>query len=136
MPSPYDDDDRYRDAVDEGGLLRDGKAIRVSMMMADAARAPKVELHDGYGRSVGSRPGFVVSDASQAVRDRAYRESVVALTSAWQGDAAPSGDAAPMSAAADAARTDLAALNARLDDARRAARDAYIHELTNAWRSA
>jgi hypothetical protein len=63
MPSPYDDDDRYRDAVDERGLLRDGKAIRVGLMTADAARAPKVELHDGYGGPVGGKPGFIVSDA-------------------------------------------------------------------------
>jgi hypothetical protein len=56
MPSAYDDDDdRYHDAVDERGLLRDGKAIRVGLMMADAARAPNVHLHDGYGGPVGGK---------------------------------------------------------------------------------
>jgi hypothetical protein len=86
MPRPRDDDDRFIDAVDEHGVVRDGKAIRVSMLMADAVRAPTAQLHDGYGGPVGGKPGFVVSDTGQAIRNRAYRQSIIELTRLTRGD--------------------------------------------------
>jgi hypothetical protein len=93
MPRPNDDDDeRYIDAVDERGLLRDGKAIRVGLMMADAARRSHPFLHDGYGGPIGGKPGYILSDAGQAIRDEAYRQSVVELGNAWR---QPAGNAAP-----------------------------------------
>jgi hypothetical protein len=90
-------------------------------------------LHDGYGGRIGGKPGFIVSDTGQATRDEAYRRSVVELSNAWRGDAAPRAEAVPRRAA-NAARTDLATLNERLNDARRSAYQAYVDELTSAWR--
>jgi hypothetical protein len=132
MPSPYDDDDRYRDAVDERGLLRDGKAIRVGLMMADAARASNVHLHDGYGGPVGGKPGFVVCDAGQATRDEAYRQMCDELRNAWR---QPTGNAAP---SATVTRSDTAPRHPISAADAQAIRDAAYREmcdeLTNAWR--
>jgi hypothetical protein len=123
-------------ARDNARVLRGGKTIRVSLMMADAARGKATQrLHDGYGGLVGGKPGFIVSDASQVIRNEAYCQSVFDLNNAWRStrDGAPSTDPGPMSAA-DAVRTDMATLMARLNDARRTAYDAYVDELSNAWR--
>jgi hypothetical protein len=146
MPSvENDDDDNFETIIGHDGkpaqILRNGGRVRVKMMASDAARfrpavADAQALHDGHGRPVGFKPGFVVSNASQAIRDRAYRESIVDLTTAWQrpsADAAPGAEPAPISAA-EAVRTDLTTLMARLNDARRSAYESYVHELTNAWR--
>jgi hypothetical protein len=146
MPSVDDDDDEnFETIIGHDGkptqILRNGGRIRVKMTASDAARLQRAvadahALHDGHGRPVGFKPGFVVSNASQTIRDRAYRESVLELTTAWQrptGDVAPGAEPAPISAA-DAVRTDLTTLMARLNDARRSAYESYVHELTNAWR--
>jgi hypothetical protein len=135
----YDDDENFETIIGHDGkparVLRDGGHFRVSLMMADAARHGTPLVHDGYGGPIGGRPGFIVSDASRAIRDEAYRQSVVELSDAWRStrDTAPSTETAPMSAT-DAVRIDLTTLMARLSDARRSAYDAYVDELTNAWR--
>jgi hypothetical protein len=137
-----DDDENFETIIGHNGkpvrILRDGSRITVSMMMADAARRESSSLlHDGYGGPVGGKPGFIVSDASRAIRDEVYRQSVIELNNAWRSTRgiAPPAEAAPMSAA-DAVRTDLTTLTMRLNDARRSAYDAYREELTNAWRRA
>jgi hypothetical protein len=140
MPIPNDDDANFETVIGHDGrpvrILRDGAHIMVGLMMADAARRGSGMLHDGYGGPVGRKPGFIISDASQATRDEAYRLSVRELTTAWQGatgDAARSAEVEPISAA-DAVSTDLKTLMARLDDARRSAYGTYCRELQDAWR--
>jgi hypothetical protein len=44
---------------------------------------------------VGSRPGFIISDASQATRDQAYRQMCDELRNAWR---QPTRDTAPTAA--------------------------------------
>jgi hypothetical protein len=129
MPRPNDDDERYIDAVDERGVLRDGKAIRVGLMMADAARRGTPLVHDGYGGPIGGKPGFIVSDAGQATRDQAYRQMCDELRNAWRqpaGNAAPRSDTAP--------RHPISAADAQA--IRDAAYREMCHELSNAWRRA
>jgi hypothetical protein len=133
------------DALNPDGTLRDGGRLRVPLMFRDSNReiarrrsTPTLRFADGRTDvPVGSRPGFVIdAGGGQEIRDRAYRESVEALQTAWRGeatDATPRPLDAPMSAA-DAVRTDLPTLIARLNDARRSAYETYVQELTNAWR--
>jgi hypothetical protein len=119
------------DAFDESGCLKDGYTLRVPMQFRDSDRgisdAPRLRFADGRTDvPVGSRPGFIVDTGDgERIRHEAYRQSVVELSNAWRSirDTAPSTEAAPMSAA-DAVRTDLTTLTARLSDARRSAYDA------------
>jgi hypothetical protein len=134
------------DALNPDGTLREGGTLRVPLMFRDSNREiagqrarPALRFADGRtDMPIGSRPGFVTdAGVGQEIRDRAYRDSVEALRTAWRAgavDATPIPSAAPMSAA-DAARTDMRTLMARLDDARRSAYEAHVHELTNAWRT-
>jgi len=83
------------EAIDEDGILRDGFAVRVSLMDAmtplqRAVAQNAARLHDGAGNTPGHRPGFVMSDdaamrdAREEARDAYERE----LTNAWRaGDA-------------------------------------------------
>jgi hypothetical protein len=132
------------DALNPDGTLRDGGRLRVPLMFRDSNRGqrwtPTLRFADGRTDApVGSRPGFVIdAGGGQEIRDRAYRESVEALQNAWRGAAADATSRpldGPMPAA-DAVRTDLSTLMTGLNDARRSAYDAYVHELTNAWRRA
>jgi uncharacterized membrane protein len=135
----YDDDDEFETVIGPDGkparVLRDGKTIRVPLLMADAARRNTPFLHDGYGGPVGGKPGFIVSDADQAIRDEAYRQFVAELRDAWRPtrDVTRSTEVATISAA-DALCTNITTLIARLNDARRSAYGAYVDELSNAWR--
>jgi hypothetical protein len=69
----YRDED---DAFDERGLLKHGHTARIRMTMRDAMRErDRPRVHDGFGRPVGNRPGFLI-DASRTARDArelAYR---------------------------------------------------------------
>jgi hypothetical protein len=128
------------DALDENGFLRDGHRMRVPMQFRDSARQSMPTLRFADGRTdvpVGSRPGYVIdTGGGQEIRDRAYRQSIEALRNAWRGnvgDTTPSPSAAPMSAA-DAARTDMGTLMARLEDARHTAYAAYCRELQDGSR--
>jgi hypothetical protein len=101
--------------------------------------APYAPVRFADGRTdmpVGSRPGFVIdANGGQEVRDQAYRQSVEDLRNAWRGaaDTTPSPLGAPMSVA-DAVRTDMKTLMARLEDARHTAYFEYCRELKEAWR--
>jgi hypothetical protein len=133
------------DALNPDGTVRDGGRVRVPMMFRDsnreiASQRPQVMLRFADGRTdipLGSRPGFVIdAGGGQEIRDRAYRESVEELRTAWRGaaaDAAPSLPDAPMPAR-DAGGADLPTLTARLNDVRRSAYEAFCRELQDAWR--
>jgi hypothetical protein len=128
------------DALDENGVLRDGHRMRVPMQFRDSARSTTPTLRFADGRTdipIGNRPGFVIDvGGGQEIRDRAYRESVEELRTAWRGstaDAAPSLPDAPLPAR-DGGGADLPTLTARLNDARRSAYEAFCRELRDAWR--
>jgi hypothetical protein len=135
-----DDDDLNPD-----GTVRDGGRVRVPLMLRDSNReiawqraTPTLRFADGRTDiAIGSRPGYVIdAGGGQEIRDRAYRESVEALRTAWRGgttDAAPTLPDAVMSAA-DAARTDMKILMAQLEDARHRAYAAFCREMQDAWR--
>jgi hypothetical protein len=92
-----DDDDRYKDAIDENGIVRDGKAIRVSLM--DSARAhgwATPDARSGGPFVVDSRPGgpyvldhrrapsaVAVADVKQALAD-AYADYDARDANAWK----------------------------------------------------
>jgi hypothetical protein len=136
MPIPNDYDANFETVIGPDGkpvrILRDGGRITVGLMMADAARRGSAMLHDGYGGPVGGKPGFVVSDASQATRDQAYRQMCDELRNAWR---QPAGNAAP---SATVTRSDTAPRHPISAADAQAIRDAAYREmcdeLTNAWR--
>ena len=102
------------------------------MVGFSVARRGSAMLHDGYGGPVGGKPGFVVSDASQATRDQAYRQMCDELRNAWR---QPAGNAAP---GATVTRSDTAPRHPISAADAQAIRDAAYREmcdeLTNAWR--
>jgi hypothetical protein len=126
-------------AFDDRGCLKDGYTLRVPMQFRDSnrgiAEAPRLRFADGRTDvPVGSRPGSIVSDASQATREQAYRQMCDELRNAWRQHA---GNAAP---GATVTRSDTAPRHPiSLADAQ-AIRDAayreMCHELANAWRRA
>jgi hypothetical protein len=79
MPRTIDEDDpRYQDAVDENGIIRDGKAIRVSFFDAARARgwAPPDTRLDGSPFVVDSRPGaWAPLDQRRALTDAELRDA-------------------------------------------------------------
>lgn len=125
------------DAFDASGCMKDGYTLRVPMQFRDSNRgiadAPMLRFADGRTDvPVGSRPGFIVSDAGQATRDHAYRQMCDELRNAWW---QPAGNAAP---AATVTRSDAAPRHPTSAADAQAIRDAaYLEmcdELTNAWR--
>jgi hypothetical protein len=122
------------DAFDDTGCLKEGYTLRVPMQFRDSNRgladAPRLRFADGRTDvPVGSRPGFIVSDAGQTTRDQAYRQMCDELRNAWRqpaGNAAPRTDTAP--------RHPISAADAQA--IRDAAYREMCHELTNAWRRA
>jgi len=113
MATLYDDDDPF----DANGMLKDGRRVRISMQMRDAAlrdqrRGRRVKydpagrlvsweeeelddgmtLHDGRGNPCGHRPGYLVTNdaAARSAKARAYRDYESDLTNAWRN---PTGDA-------------------------------------------
>lgn len=139
----YDDDANFETIIGHDGkpkrVLRDGGRMTVGLMMADAARrGTTLRFADGRTDApIGSRPGFI-TDGNRTASDDAYRQMCDELQNAWRQPAAAASRSqatAPMSTA-DATRTDLTTLMARLNDARGSAYDAYVDELTNAWRRA
>jgi hypothetical protein len=72
MPK-YFDDDKYEDAFDERGLLKDGKAYRVPLYMRDSATKPLI----------GDARFQPMADAAQALAD-AYRAYDEADANAWR----------------------------------------------------
>jgi hypothetical protein len=91
-----DHDDDAFELIDGKRVLRDGKSMRVSLFDASVSRqqrdvargAADVRLHDGNGRPVGRRPGFVINDdvlaGTREARDAAYREADESARSAFK----------------------------------------------------
>ena len=107
------------DDFDENGILKDGRSLRVPMMMMDGS----ARFHDGRGAPVGHRPGFVMT-TDAAVRDAkmaAYDEYESEISSAWK-QAAP----ARRPAQEDALPT--------ADERQRVYAD-YDRAVTDAWRA-
>jgi hypothetical protein len=79
---------------DESHILSDGERVRVPLMMKDSWQRDmherfqrRTQLHDGRGNSVGHRPGFVVSDASNHTeRVQAYADCERDLVAAYKTD--------------------------------------------------
>lgn len=67
----YVDED---EAIDEHGTLRDGYGVRTSLM-----------LRDSRGNMPGHRPGWIMSDADDDERQRAYDSYQRDVTNAWRG---------------------------------------------------
>jgi hypothetical protein len=134
------------DALDDNGVLKDGYKLRVPMQFRDSNRgiadAPRLRFADGRTDvPVGSRPGFIVDAGDgERIRYEAYLASVRELNDAWkQTDLRPAGTYPHSAAAKGAACTiDTAPLHpisaADAQAIRDAAYEAYVEELTNAWR--
>ena len=79
------------DDFDENGLLRDGRTLRVGMLMRDSlspvqlAIADSHTLHDGLGNAAGNKPGYVfAADASaRATLRDAYDQYDQDAANAW-----------------------------------------------------
>jgi hypothetical protein len=122
------------DALDGNGLLRDVCRMRVPMEFRDsAARAASTQtLRFADGRTdapIGSRPGFITTADSEAVRRAAYEQSRRDLCDAWRTPTVPpvGSDAAPPDPRHPISLADAQAI-------RDAAYRQMCDELTNAWR--
>jgi hypothetical protein len=113
------------DDFDENGVLKDGRSIRVPMMMMDAVQRGVAQLHDGRGGPVGHRPGFAVTTDATALdaKEEAYADYHADLVSAWKRDSPPAGHDPP-SAKQDALPA---------PDGRRDPYDEYDCTITDAW---
>src|SRR5262245_43344542 len=67
---------------DDDDVVRDGKFVRVPMMIMDG-RTVAVDCGPGGP----NRPGFRYSREGQAVRDKAYDEMVKRTENAWKSEA-------------------------------------------------
>jgi hypothetical protein len=159
MATRYYDDD----ALDERGIVKDGRSVRVPMMFMDSVQRDIVHsarITDGGNDPLAlHRPGYRVVDGAARGADprmKAYDEYCTRLQDAWKTDAPPAG-AYPLSAGEGSACTfdgapgvlvregdwlvckPAASKPSRSDsatkDARAEAYDAYCAELTNAWRA-
>ena len=112
------------DALDENGVVKDGRSIRVPLMMRDG----------GAGR-----PGSTFDYAAAArVKEQAYQDAKREMSDAWRtppvAQPAPAG-AAPVEV--EAARPAIPVTDAdfaRLRQIRDEAYRAMVAELANAWR--
>ena len=99
----YDDDDDD-DAFDENGLLKDGRRMRVSMMMRDSTSdVQRAVAEDAVARRFGLRhalelhqpgPRYCTDAAGQRRARQAYQEMCDDLQNAWR-NATAAGCAAP-----------------------------------------
>jgi hypothetical protein len=98
-----DDSDRFRNARDRNGVLRDGKSMRVPMHLRDHSTVRKkfidarqywdsqreslVVVDSDSTNTSGNRPGFRLSDApiNGSARAAAYRAHENYLRDAWKG---------------------------------------------------
>jgi hypothetical protein len=122
------------DALDGNGLLRDGHRMRVPMEFRDSARRTTPTLRFADGRTdapIGSRPGFITTTDSEAVRRAAYEQSRRDLCDAWRTPTVPLLDS---DAASRDPRQPISMADAQ--EIRDAAYREMCHELTNAWRRA
>jgi hypothetical protein len=80
------------DAFDENGLLKDGRTVRVRMSLKDAmALRDRPRVTDAFGRSPGSRPGFLISDHGREAKAQAYLDYERELASRWRDQNYPNG---------------------------------------------
>jgi hypothetical protein len=115
MQRQFDDDD---DALDERGILKPGRSIRVRMVAMDSAAIATDGIPFDH-----HRPGYrFVGDRS--AQDAAYNEMVRREQSAWK------------TAAQVAADTERAAEPPLSEDPREDAYLKYKNWLANAWRGA
>jgi hypothetical protein len=81
---------KYNDAYDDDGILKDGRTVRVSMQMRDATMMHRANsVTDGTGDSLGlHRPGYrVIGDTvARDAKANALRDYEKRLTSAWRDD--------------------------------------------------
>jgi hypothetical protein len=120
-----DDDDDY-EAFDDGGVLKDGRSIRVPISFMDAyhrAQLKDVAVHDGLGNPAGHRPGFVYETTGARPADDARNAYVKWLGEAW---CQPTRDAASHAGTTVVARPTASSK----EDAYRE----YCEYLSNAWR--
>ena len=104
---PHENHDDYEDFFDERGLLRDGKSVRVSLMMRDGMSSLQRSIaEDAAARRFGLRhaldlhqpgPRFCTDAVANDAREQAYLDMVEDMQNAWR---TPS--AAPRAAARDA----------------------------------
>jgi hypothetical protein len=125
----HDDDEPF----DERGILKDGRSVRLPMMLRDSnisQHSLAMQLHDGRGGTVGHRPGYVfstdafLSDAKQRAYAAYEREQAEAYKHAqgWRGRLDASGE---LPGTQD---------GQSICDAREAAYRLADEELCNAWR--
>ena len=140
MPKRYDDDDG--DAFDERGLLKDGRRVRVPLMMRDGmSPLQRSVAEDAAARRFGLRnaldlhqpgPRFCTDAVANDAREQAYQEMCDELVNAWRTPSAPL--PAPGAAARDAepARPVYDAAEGRR--IKQAAYDAMVAEMCSAWK--
>jgi len=93
----YDNPDRFRDALDNRGILKDGKAVRVPTFLRDGINpsltsqvaSSRPHLTDANGSSdkfAFSRPGFrIMHDvAAHDACEAAYQQYQDELVNAWK----------------------------------------------------
>jgi hypothetical protein len=119
MINATDDDDPF----DANGLLKDGRAVRISMAMRDAALADRrkvITRRDPKGREEGTWEEEDEDDIHDAMRDSARRGA---------GFLHDGRGGVPGHRPGFLLRADIS------NDQRRRADDAYRHDLENAWRN-
>jgi hypothetical protein len=138
----YDDEDDGDSAFDENGLLKDGRRIRVSMMMRDSGSdVQRAVAEDAVARRFGLRhafelhqpgPRYCTDAAANDLREQAYQEMCDSMSNAWRTPSAPL--ASPAAGARDATPSrptyDAA-------EGRRIKAEAYqqmVDEMTSAWK--
>ena len=95
----YDDDDDDDDAFDENGLLKDGRRMRVSMMMRDGTSdVQRAVAEDALARRFGLRdaadlyapgPRYCTDQAALDAKAEAYRQMVEDLQNAYKTSSEP-----------------------------------------------
>jgi hypothetical protein len=138
------------DVLDERGLLRDGKRIRIPLTLMDGLSRSVAEhftdtrttVVDGLGRPAGNRPGAVylrtnphttdhaVAVTQRVMADKARREWIDEMTNAWKNK--PEDDPDPFIRALAGTDREVA----RLHNTGNPVADAYadsILDLTTSW---
>jgi hypothetical protein len=133
MPA-YDYEYLERLGADEDGddgVLRDGQARRIPLMLCDALQRSVAEARPAAFDAAAHRPGYRIGDAAaQDARNRAHAEYVRNLENAWK---------SPARLAADGECTEQAAREIMTDTAEDARERAYQDRkrwLSQAWRMA
>jgi hypothetical protein len=123
------------DDLNSDGTLRVGGRLRVPLMFRDSNRdiarqrsSPTLRFADGRTDApIGSRPGFITTADSEAVRRAAYEQSRRDLSDAWRTPTVPpvGSDAAPLDPRQPLSMADAQAI-------RDVAYREMCHELANA----